>query len=105
MSVPTGWRAAAATISSKPVMPNSLAAWSQSLPGWVTRALSRSPERAGVRLEEDVQDLLARVGQSAEDLGPVGHDADVLRVIHDRVPEPAVQLLRQRRLPRRRIRR
>jgi hypothetical protein len=34
--------------------------------------LSRSPEHAGVRFEEDVQDLLARVGQAAEDLGPVG---------------------------------
>jgi hypothetical protein len=28
-------------------------------------------EHAGVRLQEDVQDLLARVGQAAEDLGPV----------------------------------
>ncbi len=33
MSVPPGWRAAAATISSTPVMPNSRAAWSHPLPG------------------------------------------------------------------------
>jgi hypothetical protein len=30
------------------------------------------PERGGVRIKEDVQDLLARVGQATEDLGPVG---------------------------------
>jgi hypothetical protein len=29
-------------------------------------------EHAGVHLQEDVQDLLPRVGQAAEDLGPVG---------------------------------
>jgi hypothetical protein len=36
------------------------------------------PEHAGVRLEEDVHDFLARVGQAAEDLGPVGvADSDI----------------------------
>jgi hypothetical protein len=30
------------------------------------------PQHAGVRGQEDVQDLLARIGQAAEDLGPVG---------------------------------
>jgi hypothetical protein len=103
------------------------------------------PQSAGGRLEEDVQDLLARVGQAAEDLGPVGvadqrhrddervrvvpaqrqggrddqfpparqvleiavgrhplpeHEADVLRVIDDRVRKPPVQFLRERRLAR-----
>ena len=92
-----------------------------------------------------MQDLLVRVGQAAEDLGPVGvadqrhrdderlrvvpaqrqrrrddqfpparqvleiavgpdplpqHEADVLRVIHDRVRKPPVQFLRERRLAR-----
>ena len=71
-SVPAGWRAAAATISSTPVRPSLRAAWSQSLPGLVTRALSRSRSTPGVGLQEHVQDVLARVGQAAEDLGPVG---------------------------------
>jgi hypothetical protein len=103
------------------------------------------PEYAGVHLQEHVQDLFARVGQAAEDLGPIGvadqrhrdderlrvvpaqrqrrrddqfpparqvleiavrpyplpqHEADVLRVIYDRVRKPAVQFLRERRLAR-----
>jgi hypothetical protein len=103
------------------------------------------PEHAGVRLQEDVQNLLARVGRAAENLGPVGvadqrhrddqhvrvmpaqrqrcrddqfpparqvlenavgshslpeHEANVLRVIYDRVRKPPVQFLCERRLAR-----
>jgi len=103
------------------------------------------PEHAGVRLQEHVQDLLARVGHAAEDLGPVRvadqrhrdderfrvvpaqrqrgrddqfpparqvleiavgldplpeHEADVLRVVYDRVRKPPVQFLRERCLAR-----
>ena len=54
-----GWRAAAATISSTLVMPTSRANWSQSPPGSGMRGVEPLPERPGVRLQEDVHDLLA----------------------------------------------
>jgi hypothetical protein len=41
------------------------------LPAGVSHAgIEPVPEHTGVRLQEHVQDLLARLGQAAEDLGP-----------------------------------